>query len=315
MFSQNKESILRIPITNKKNKSSLSELNSLLRLSAAIIHKAKHGYITLFERTALSASDYLKGSLTVEASVVLPVFLFLSICLVFFCQVFMIHSEIQGSLFLAARHLSGNVIPIEYAVNEELANQETLQKVLCIAVAKQKVEEYSGDILDESVCLVNGKAGLSYYYSAMEDEYVDLVVNYRVQLPFAFGLRASFPVVQRCRIRAWTGLSGSKKISEEMVYVTNNASVYHLNEQCTHLKLTIYRISSLELSTAGNVYGNKYTACGSCVKNNAASGMVYVTEDGDRYHNRLDCGGLKRYVQQIPKSQAEGMKPCSRCGS
>ena len=43
--------------------------------------------------------------------------------------------------------------------------------------------------------------------------------------------------------------------------------------------------------------------------------VLYVTSDGDRYHNSLACPGLKRSVRSIPKSEAlgKGLRPCGRC--
>ena len=42
--------------------------------------------------------------------------------------------------------------------------------------------------------------------------------------------------------------------------------------------------------------------------------VLYVTEEGECYHYKIDCSGLKRTVYMINKSQIEGKGPCSRCG-
>ncbi len=41
---------------------------------------------------------------------------------------------------------------------------------------------------------------------------------------------------------------------------------------------------------------------------------LFVTDYGNRYHTRLDCPGLKRTIRLIPISQVGGRRPCSSCG-
>lgn len=274
-----------------------------------------HTRCNSFGRTALFTFGSQKGSLTLETAIVLPIFLFFCMMFVFLCQVFYIHCEIQGSLFQAARYLSGNALYAQVAVSKDLQDVELVQKAIGIAAARQKVIEYSADELDKCVCLQNGSNGLQFLYSSITEEYVDLIVNYRVQLPYSFGLDASFPIVQRCRIRAWTGCSGEiNNNEEEVVYITENGIVYHVNPDCTHLKLTIKQIQEQDLAEARNYNGSKYKSCDKCAKNGLEGKSVYITEDGDRYHNTLNCSGLKRSVQQIPKSQISGKSVCKRCG-
>lgn len=314
MSFQRIKGIIQNFIVNKKIKSSLSNLNSFCKLSAAA-SMPKHYRKLFFGRAVPFASYRLKGSLTIEASIALPVFTFICICMIFFCQIFMIHSEVQGSLFRAARYISGNLMLVQVGFENNLMTNETAEKVICVASAGQKVKEYSKEFLDECICLEHGADDLQFWYSTVSDEYVDLIVNYRVRLPFAFGLGASFPIVQRCRMRTWTGMSGEESAQvQDMVYITNHASVYHVSEQCTHLKLTISQIPISQLEHVRNIHGGKYSACSNCVGNQSAENSVYIAEDGDKYHNRIDCGGLKRYIQKITMEEAKGMQPCMRCG-
>lgn len=268
-----------------------------------------------FGRTALFAFTEKKGSLTVEAALILPFFIFVCMCIMYFSQIFLIHSEIQGSLFQTASYISQYVISTQETVNNEFLNNKGTQSILCMSVSRRCMKLYSGDVLDSCVCLQGGTNGIQFLASSVSDEYVDLIANYRVQLPYGFGLNVSFPIVQRCRIRAWTGLSGTVTVqTEEMVYITDTGSVYHRRADCTHLKLTIRSVDKDELEQARNNNGGRYKACDKCVKGDMQKDIVYITNEGDRYHNNINCSGLKRSVRQISLSQVEGRKACSRCG-
>ena len=41
--------------------------------------------------------------------------------------------------------------------------------------------------------------------------------------------------------------------------------------------------------------------------------LFFVSENGECYHSRRDCPGLKRTVQKIPKEEAFKYEVCSRC--
>ena len=41
--------------------------------------------------------------------------------------------------------------------------------------------------------------------------------------------------------------------------------------------------------------------------------LFFVSENGECYHSRRDCPGLKRTVQKIPKEEAFKHEVCSRC--
>ena len=102
--------------------------------------------------------------------------------------------------------------------------------------------------------------------------------------------------------------------TEQMVYVTESGSVYHRNPGCSYLNVSLKQIPGSAVKSAGNQYGEHYSACEICSRNQNPAGVVYVTERGNRYHNLESCSGLKRTVRLVKASSVQEMGACSRCG-
>lgn len=116
--------------------------------------------------------------------------------------------------------------------------------------------------------------------------------------------------------RKWTGynVSGSKgEINEdEYVYVTEYGSVYHRNRECKHLSVSIKIVSSNDIESLRNSNMEKYTMCEIC--KGSGTGILFITESGNKYHGSASCSGLKRNVKTVKLSEVEGMPACSGCG-
>lgn len=119
-------------------------------------------------------------------------------------------------------------------------------------------------------------------------------------------------VTQSAVCRAWIGFT-ELGTEDTYVYVTPNGSVYHLSGDCTHLDLSIERVSFARACASKNQYGERYRACEFCGRNPGA--LVYITSEGNCYHSERSCSGLKRTVRQIPLREAGGRSCCIRCMS
>lgn len=303
----------QIPLTknkkNNKNNSSQTIFSHSKPLSATMAKLASLG------RAASSACLYAGGSLTVETALVLPFFLLICLSLIFFCQIFFVHQEIQGGLLRAARNISENVLALETLAGKEGVEVEMAAGILAADQARRLLIEYSGDELDACSCLQGGVDGLKFYNTTVKDGYVDLIVFYEVSLPYSFGVDSSFPVVQRCRMKAWTGIAQGEQEISELVYITKSGTVYHKTPECSHIKLQIRSVGQSELSGTRNNNGGKYYPCEKCASDGRSKSYVYITNEGDRYHYSLSCSGLKRSVTACTKEEAEkaGMHTCKRC--
>lgn len=119
-----------------------------------------------------------------------------------------------------------------------------------------------------------------------------------------------------CRTRKWTGYDilqdRTQDEAEEWVYITPHGTRYHYNRDCSHLRVTIRCIGYNEIRGLRNEDGSKYTACEMCGENGSFT-VVFYTPQGNRYHNSLQCSGLKRSVESVPISEVGSRSACSTC--
>lgn len=130
------------------------------------------------------------------------------------------------------------------------------------------------------------------------------------EMLFGFPFLMEKRMTERAVCRAWIGFRGLE-VQESEVYITENGNVYHLYEDCTHLDLSIRQVPFAYAVTAKNEYGEMYRRCELCKE--PCSSLVYITEEGNCYHSKRSCGGLKRTVRAVPISEVFGRSCCLRC--
>lgn len=120
----------------------------------------------------------------------------------------------------------------------------------------------------------------------------------------------------RANVRKWTGynvINGNVGIDEEeYVYITETGTVYHRRRDCRHLKITIRIVALEDIQGERNESGGKYHKCERC-GNFGSSGVVFVTNQGDKYHTSASCSGLKRTIYVVKITETGGRGPCSGC--
>lgn len=255
----------------------------------------------------------LRGTLTVEAAVVLPLFLMVMIAVLQFGSVMG-----TASKFGTALSDTGKTMAVAAYVTKYGGDTKSAPGIAAVALseayAQGKVMSQAGD----TSMVKNANMLLSSFLK--EDETIDLVLTYQLRSPFgAVKLPGNF-FLQRARVRAWTGRTlpeaegtDEEETAGEYVYVTETGTVYHEDPDCTHLKLSIRLVDSGSLETLRNSSGGKYHACEKC-GDASPQGMVYITNEGNRYHSSLSCSGLKRTVRQVSRDDIGNLRACSKCG-
>lgn len=147
---------------------------------------------------------------------------------------------------------------------------------------------------------------------------IDMIVTYTADIPFPL-LGFYHPLFrERVHSRAFVGVDtrvGKDEEEDVIVYVTPTGRVYHRNKNCTYLKLSVSQVLYGDIAGMRNEGGGKYYPCSRC-----AGGVmdpdakVYITNFGDRFHVSRACSEIKRTIEEIHLSQVGSRSPCSKCG-
>lgn len=253
-----------------------------------------------------------KASLTVESAFVLPFFFIAVVLIAGMLDLYRIFVLVQTSLCEGAKELG------MYAYCSPEDTQSPVGIVndgICAAYGSRKIRErLEGEALSG---IKGGINGIQLLGSNYRDDIVFLRASFLYQVPS--GIFQIFPVSVKVegQARAWKGFQGKlygNSEDNEMVYITDWESVYHTSESCTHLNLSVEAVALWHAQSARNQYGERYHACESCIGQGTAHGMVYITSTGTAYHSNAQCGGIKRSVRMVKKSETEALHACERCG-
>ena len=254
------------------------------------------------EASSRTSSKDKKGSLTVEAAVVLPLFFIGMLALICVMDIQRVKSEITVSLNESVKELG----MYAYALGglEDESPLGGVDDVICIAYAQSKLKS-------------NSRVSLNTLRSSYHQNMVELWVMGKYRLPISLLPIPDIPFQSRVRVHDWTGYSGNdeneSRESSQMVYVTEHQSVYHTSSKCTHLNLSIMQTTAAKVGGERNENGAKYHECNNCVDGSEHLGIVYITKSGSRYHAKADCHSLKRSVKLVLQETVSNLSECSRC--
>ena len=271
----------------------------------------------------------LRGSMTLEAAIAVPLFLFFVMNLLFVFEAVRLQSKLQAAVQQAGEEVSeaayytrfGPSQTTESEGSDETGNGEAASFLLSETYVRGKITSYLGEALQKNSCVVGGRGGLSLAGSKImtEADRVDLIVSCRVR-PFIRILAfPDFPMQVRYCGHAWVGWSEGSGGSagdgggNETTYVTEYGEVYHRSIDCEHLRLKVQSVPFEDLKHLRNNDRKIYYACEYCGEN-IGGGNVFITGYGERYHSSINCLALKRKIYTIPISEVGGRRACSTCG-
>lgn len=289
-------------------------------------------------RSGIEKYIYLKASLTVEAALVLPVFLFFMISFLYFIQIFTIQEELQAAITDMGLGLAKVSYLYEDFVTPEDAkefDQSVFDKEFNIGIHDLANAVRNGSILKFYVnqyldtdkinrsCIQNGMEGIDFSVSKIldTDKCIDIIACYKVVTPFRlFGIN-DMKMIQRVKVRSWTGHQIAAKYSTEkedntddpIVYITKTGSVYHNIRNCSYISLSIRAVVGIPTELR-NDNGGKYYPCEYCCEGKG-SGQIqyYITSDGTRYHCDRKCSKITRDVKEVHLSEVGDRRLCKRC--
>ena len=253
----------------------------------------------------------VRASMTVETALVLPLFCFFMIHMGSAIEMIRLHGNLEVALWDAGRQagMYGEVL----ATGEDSDDDRLGTVALSYIYIKEQIRKQLGEEYLEQSPLAQGIDSLQFLESSRKNDCYEIVVTYKISplLP-ALGFW-DFRMANRYYGHIWNGYKiPGTETEQEYVYVTEDSEVYHRNKECTHLKLSVQQVQMTELPRG-------YTPCEKCVdrengKPTLGDGIYYICTEGERYHNRRDCPGLKRTVYRIAIADTDGLRECSRCG-
>lgn len=267
----------------------------------------------LIEKVPLPASFHrkLKAGMTVEAAVVLPLFLFFVLNLSCSIELIRLHGNLQLALWETGSQM---------AVYGHALEDSTVASMFSYFYVQNQMIKYVGKDYLNSSPLTEGAKGLIPWESEIftsRDE-MDLIITYQVSPWSDLVGFTSFRMANRYYGHIWNGYDISNPEEEsrllaDVVYMAENGQVYHEDRNCTHLKLSIQETTWEEAKQKRNQWGKSYTPCEKCCPEEGTV-LLYITDEGERYHSDRNCSGLKRTVFSVPRDRVSGYRVCSRCG-
>ena len=263
------------------------------------------------------------ASLSVEAALVMPLFVFALASLLQIMIIINTYSTVNHALYDQTMKLSG------FTYLEGLAENHIIEKLELsdCAVVSDIVANGVNELLVKG--MVENKLGSEFLshnliadgvhvvlnYSGQNA--LDVVLSYKVRLLFnIFGI-GDIEMVSRARTRCWVGTTRIKvpetvaDTESNIVYVTTHGTKYHTFRDCPYIDIKVEGIKADVIGSARNASGGKYYPCSKCFVQ--AGDILYITTYGDRYHQINDCSAIFHNVMEIERSEIGERTICSKC--
>lgn len=270
----------------------------------------------------------LDGSLTVEASLVMPLFIFAIVSIIQIMIFMNVQLKLQSSLYNQTMKVAGysfltesveQCLPQEISKDDYKAAVSIIENGITEVLVKSMVINDLGDDFFNLPWISGGKNGINIIFSAGAGERnIDVILSYKLKFMYNFLGIGSVNIVARANISKWTGVTRIEKPDDEKkdtenVFVTKNGTVYHIYRDCTYLAVKLTKIKYSDVDDRRNKSGGKYYPCSSCIKNIADMNYVYISQYGECYHADDKCKTIYHNILEVSKDEVSDRKLCSKC--
>lgn len=241
-----------------------------------------------------------RGSVLVEASIFLPIFLIAILSLGYLIKAMGTDEAVMAAMSDELKRASGRAYTAELGL---LLPVDTKQRV------SNEVPEAENFHI----------TGFLYLYGDITQDISDLILirgDYKVGKKLPMGMTGGFDRNITLIARGFNGrdkprlVNGEDDSSKETVYVFPRAGEKYHDENCPYIKVCARE------TTLNNKIKEDYKPCRFCRPETlpAGSKVYYFPASGEVYH-RESCSMVTRYVIPMEKweAQAEGYTPCSKC--
>ena len=284
-------------ITSTKNKPSLRD-----NKPAPCYYITKGNLFTFLKKRASSFISHhrIKGSMTLEAAVVVPFFLFAMFSLISIMDMM----RIKACMDVAVAE-AGNQIAIE-------SYGSYLGDIIIPSYVKGKICTFLKDNLsDRDYSKISQNISVADLSLLQEDNIISFKVKYQLKPDFDIWGFITVNLEADYYGHNWLGYEGRDDM-EPMVFLSNKATVYHVSKNCKYLNVTIFEILYSNLEKYRNNSGEKYKSCNFCDNQNGSE-IIYITPEGSNYHTIKNCIGLTRFIYTVPLSTVKNKRVCTGC--
>lgn len=264
----------------------------------------------------------IKAAMTVEAALVLPLFIILFMNLLSIIEVYRIHSSVAASLWeegrKTAKYLYLKNVAKETFEGLKDIDMSQAEALLASLSGRGKIGEDLAEYPVWESIVTGGKNG--FLVTGKTDDYgvINMDCRYVIHPLFAAFTPVSREIENHYCGHAWTGYvlgTGTEGEEQEEIYVfiTETGSVYHKNRGCSYLNPSVQNVSASALESLRNKGGGIYYACPLCGGKSVGE-SCYITDYGTNYHTSITCSGLKRTIYEVKLSEVGGRGACSKCG-
>lgn len=259
----------------------------------------------------------IKAAMTVEASLLLPLFILLFMNLLSVIEVYRIHSSVAASLWERGREEAAGAYLRKQAEEIVALPGESAWEFFHGSLnGKRRIHKNLETYPIWEKIVVSGKAGFGVTEKTEDDGTVRIDCRYRIHPLFSALTPVAKTLENHYYGHAWIGYvhDGRESETEETyVYITETGTVYHRNHGCSYLNPSIKLVHTEELEELRNKGGAIYYSCPLCNTPGTAV-SCYITDYGNSYHGSVACPGLKRTIYEVKLSETGGRSACSKCG-
>lgn len=298
--------------------------------------------LTVFRnRYRISSGHTQRGSMAVEAALVFPFFFFAVLTLSMLFIYIQTCYRVQKNITYAVYEISGygevfkagdEVLSQALKFDNELVNRgvDLIKGSLSDLVFRNCLREKLRKNSYELRYIQGGIDGMDFFGTTIDtDGQMKVECSYYVKLPVHLPVIKAVKASNSLSFRTFTGTkytsyltkgkddedeeqSEQEKEDDRTVYITDSGKVYHNSLDCPAIRINLKAVSYSLIETIRNNSHGRYYPCEKCAHGEPPQ-MVYVTEEGNRYHYSTGCSTLKRTVREVKLSEVNNRRECKKC--
>ena len=280
--------------------------------------RAQNGNHVVLTRFGASFFASCRASVTVEAALILPAFLYAVCSLMGLGQLLWLEGNIHYAASQTVRWCAEQEAAVYYYTVSERENSSAVQAADRGNSERTPVGEiFLKHFQEDSFCrsyVKGGREGIRnrLVQSKGQEESLTLTTSYTLRIPFPLTEAICFSrriILQQRIPSGYLEPFNRREKDTRIVYLARNGTVYHTSPKCSYICIRITDQRRIREITRQSIW----KPCAHCVPGGRIPDRVYLTAGGSHYHSRMTCSSLKRTIRAVPYREVRGMRKCSRC--